>query len=85
MSKSFRLDLGNGRRPTAAGWVVILLAAAATACVGITSSQWVHRLIGIEDPFVSFMVALVAGAAVLRLGWGILRAMHIPFSRNLGD
>jgi hypothetical protein len=82
MPESFRIDLGNGRQPTAAGWVVIILAVLVTAGVGLTFLQWGPALIGVEDPFLGFGMALALGAVTLAIGWVALRALRTPFSRR---
>ena len=82
MPHSFRMDLGNGRQPSAAGWVVIILAALITAGVGLTFLQWGQALFGVEDPFLGFVIALGLGVVTLAIGWVALRALRIPFSRR---
>jgi hypothetical protein len=81
MAKSFQIDLGNGRQPTGAGSLVILLAAIVTFGVGVSFLKWGDQLTGF-NPLLGYGIAAGAGVLVLGVGWGVLRLLGVPFSRK---
>lgn len=84
MVKSFQIDLGNGRRATRAGCLVVCVAALVTFGVGLTFVYWGERLTRF-DPFSGSLVAAGAGVVVFGLGWAVLRALGIPLSQKRGE
>lgn len=94
MAKSFRIDLGNGRRPTFAGRIVILLAALVTVGTifmgpmpGLLQVFAWLGLLRLEHFFgVWFWVlvvlsAVLCGSATFGLGWLVCKTFGIPFSK----
>ena len=84
MAKSFQIDLGKGRQPTGAGCIVITLAVVVTFGVGVTFLYWGERITGF-NPLLGYGIAAGAGAIALGIGWAVLRALGIPFSRKKED
>ena len=94
MGKSFRIDLGNGRQPTAAGLIVILLAAVVTVgalfVVPNTGLLQVYAWLGLlrlEHFFglwffaLLVLTAVLCGLATFGLGWLVCKLLGLPFSK----
>ena len=82
MAKSFQIDLGDGRRLTWSGRLVVLLAALTSLGWGGAHLYGTEGLNGSFDPFQSLRVAVRAGSLVLGIGWGALRVLGLPFSKT---
>jgi hypothetical protein len=94
MGRSFRIDLGNGRHPTVAGGIVIVLAAFVTVgaifvgpAAGLLQVFAWLGLLRLEHFFGMWFWALVVLSAVLcgiatfGCGWLVCKLFGIPFSK----
>src|SRR5262245_25984559 len=78
MARSFLIDLGDGRRLTWSGRLVVLLAALTSLVAGGID---LYATEGRYGPLLSVMKAIGDGCLVLGIGWMILGVLGLPFSK----
>lgn len=84
MAKSFRLDLGNGQRPTRGGWIVVIAAGVAALAAPGVVMYGAETFLGRFDPFETAAIALASAVGVWAIGRLVLYAAGMPFSRDAG-